>query len=106
MRVVFAMFDSLNRKALEPYGGTTIATPAFNRLAERAVTFDRHYIGSMPCMPARRDLLTGRRLRLEGNDGFRYGRALSIEDDGGLKVDIDGYGPQVLYAADVSIQYD
>ena len=25
-----------------------------------AVTFDRHYIGSMPCMPARRDLLTGR----------------------------------------------
>jgi BirA family biotin operon repressor/biotin-[acetyl-CoA-carboxylase] ligase len=54
----------------------------------------------------KRDLLTGRRLRLEGNGGFRYGRALSIEDDGGLKVDIDGYGPQVLYAADVSIQYD
>ena len=26
----------------------------------RAITFDRHYIGSMPCMPARRDLLTGR----------------------------------------------
>jgi BirA family biotin operon repressor/biotin-[acetyl-CoA-carboxylase] ligase len=53
-----------------------------------------------------RDLLTGRRLRLEGNGGFRYGQALGIEDDGGLKVDIDGYGPQVLYAADVSIQYD
>jgi len=53
-----------------------------------------------------RDLLTGRRLRLEGNGGFRYGQALGIENDGGLKVDIDGYGPQVLYAADVSIQYD
>jgi arylsulfatase A-like enzyme len=39
---VFALFDSLNRKALEPYAGTAIATPSFNRLAERAVTFDRH----------------------------------------------------------------
>ena len=60
MRVVFALFDSLNRKALEPYGGQAIATPNFLRLAERALTFDRHYVGSMPCMPARRDLLTGR----------------------------------------------
>ncbi len=24
------------------------------------VTFDRHYVGSLPCMPARRDMLTGR----------------------------------------------
>jgi len=50
-----------------------------------------------------RDLLAGRRLRLEGNGGFRYGRAVAVEDDGGLRVDIDDYGPQVLYAADVSI---
>lgn len=50
-----------------------------------------------------RDLLTGKRLRLEGNGGFRYGRAIGVEDDGGLAVDIEGYGPQVLYAADVSI---
>jgi len=53
-----------------------------------------------------RDLLSGRRLRLEGNGGFRYGRALDIEDDGGLRVDIEGYGPQVLYAADVSLHND
>lgn len=51
----------------------------------------------------RRDLLVGHRLRLEGNGGFRYGQALGVEDDGGLCVDIEGYGPQVLYAADVSI---
>jgi BirA family biotin operon repressor/biotin-[acetyl-CoA-carboxylase] ligase len=50
-----------------------------------------------------RDLLTGKRLRLEGNGGFRYGRAIGIDPDGGLEVDIDGYGPQVLYAADVSV---
>ncbi len=59
MRVVFLLFDSLNRRALSPYGGS-ISTPNFDRLAARAATFDRHYIGSMPCMPARRDLHSGR----------------------------------------------
>jgi len=53
-----------------------------------------------------RDLLTGKRLRLEGNGAFRYGRAIGVDDDGGLEVDIEGYGPQVLYAADVSIYDD
>ncbi len=60
MRAIFLMFDSLNLRALESYGGTAIKTPNFTRLAERAVSFDRHYVGSMPCMPARRDLHTGR----------------------------------------------
>ena len=60
MRCVFVLFDSLNRHLLEPYGGTRIRTPNFARLARRAVTFDRHYVGSLPCMPARRDMHTGR----------------------------------------------
>ena len=60
MKTVFVLFDSLNRHLLGPYGGTRIPTPAFDRLAARSVTFDRHYVGSLPCMPARRDLLTGR----------------------------------------------
>ena len=60
MRTVFVLFDSLNRLALEPYGGQSIPTPGFARFAERAITFDRHYVGGLPCMPARRDLHTGR----------------------------------------------
>jgi arylsulfatase A-like enzyme len=60
MKAVFVLFDSLNRHMLAPYGGTRIPTPNFQRLAERAVTFDRHYVGSLPCMPARRDMQTGR----------------------------------------------
>lgn len=60
MRLVYVLFDSLNRHALGPYGGKAITTPAFNRLAARSVTFDNHYVGSLPCMPARRDLHTGR----------------------------------------------
>ncbi len=60
MKTVFVLFDSLNRLALGTYGGTAIATPNFDRFANKAVTFDKHYVGSLPCMPARRDMHTGR----------------------------------------------
>ena len=60
MKVIMVMFDSLNRHLLPPYGCDWIHAPNFRRLAERTVTFDRSYICSMPCMPARRDLHTGR----------------------------------------------
>ena len=60
MKTVFVLFDSLNRLALECYGGTHIKTPNFKRFAEKSITFDNHYVGSLPCMPARRDLHTGR----------------------------------------------
>lgn len=54
------MFDSLNRHMLPPYGCEWVHAPNFERLAERCVTFDNCYVGSMPCMPARRELHTGR----------------------------------------------
>ncbi len=60
MRCIMVMFDSLNRHMLPPYGCDWTDAPNFRRLAERTVTFDRSYVCSMPCMPARRDLLTGR----------------------------------------------
>ncbi|MEM7461925.1 MAG: sulfatase [Pseudomonadota bacterium] len=59
MRTLFILFDSLNRHSLETYGGN-IKTPNIKRFSDRAVTFDNHYVGSMPCMPARRDIHTGR----------------------------------------------
>ncbi|MBV1708075.1 MAG: sulfatase [Hyphomicrobiales bacterium] len=59
MKAVFVLFDSLNRHLLAPYGGRRVPTPNFDRLAARCKVFDRHYVGSMPCMPARRDILTG-----------------------------------------------
>ena len=54
------MFDSLCRRFLEPYGCQTVHTPNFSRLARHSVTFDNSFVGSMPCMPARRELHTGR----------------------------------------------
>ena len=59
MRTILVLFDSLNLRALSCYGGPN-PTPNFDRLAARTTVFDRHFVGSMPCMPARRDLQTGR----------------------------------------------
>lgn len=60
MKAVMVMFDSLNRKYLPPYGAIKVIAPNFERLAKRTVRFDNCYAGSMPCIPARRELHTGR----------------------------------------------
>ena len=57
--VVLILLDSLNRHMLGCYGGWEFATPNIDRLAERSVRFNRHYVGSLPCMPARHDILCG-----------------------------------------------
>lgn len=54
------MFDTLTRDYLPNYGNTFTKMPNFERLAEKSVTFDEFYGGSMPCMPARRELHTGK----------------------------------------------
>ena len=60
MKAIMVMFDSLNRRMLPPYGCDWVHAPNFSRLAEEAVTFDNCYAGSLPCMPARREIHTGR----------------------------------------------
>jgi len=60
MRAIMIMFDSLNRRMLPPYGCDWVHAPNFSRLAKHTVTFDNAYVGSMPCMPARREIHTGR----------------------------------------------
>lgn len=60
MKAIMVMFDTLNRRLLPPYGAEWTHAPNFTRLAERTATFDTCYAGSMPCMPARRELHTGR----------------------------------------------
>lgn len=60
MKAIMVMFDSLSRELLSPYGCDWTKTPNFQRLQEHSVMFDQCYVGSMPCMPARRELHTGR----------------------------------------------
>lgn len=50
------LFDSLNLHFLDG----RLPTPNFDRLRRQSVCFSNHFVGSMPCMPARRDIMTGR----------------------------------------------
>ena len=56
---IVILLDSLNRHMLGAYGGREFATPNLDAFARRAIRFDRHYSGSLPCIPARHDILCG-----------------------------------------------
>ncbi len=56
---VVILLDSLNRHMLGAYGGREFATPNLDRFAARSTRFTRHYTGSLPCIPARHDILCG-----------------------------------------------
>ncbi|MCZ6634356.1 MAG: sulfatase [bacterium] len=60
MNVIFVLCDSLRPDHLGCYGNTTVQTPNFDRLSQLGVTFENAYLSSAPCMPARRDIWTGR----------------------------------------------
>jgi len=60
LNVVLVLIDSLNRRMLPPYGGEgAVETPNLERFASRAWRFDNHFVGSLPCMPARREVFAG-----------------------------------------------
>ena len=56
---IVVLLDSLNRHLLGAWGGDEFETPNLDRFAQRSVCFDRHFVGSLPCMPARHDILCG-----------------------------------------------
>ena len=57
--VVVLLLDSLNRHEMGAYGGKNFDTPNLDRLAARSVRFTNHHTGSLPCIPARHDILVG-----------------------------------------------
>jgi arylsulfatase A-like enzyme len=62
LNVVLVLIDSLNRHHLSAYNGESpVLTPNLNAFAERAWRFDNHFVGSLPCMPARREIFAGRK---------------------------------------------
>ncbi len=69
MKAIVILADTVNRHCLNAYASTRVHTPHLDRLQKRSVVFDSHWAGSLPCMPARRDLLTGRLHFLERNWG-------------------------------------
>lgn len=69
MRSVLFLSDSVNRRFMEFYNQSGLKLPNLERLAARSIIFDGHYCGSAPCMPARRDIMTGRLNFLERSWG-------------------------------------
>lgn len=66
MRTVLILMDTLNRRFLKSYDENAEGiTPYMDAFAREAVRFDNHFIASAPCMPARRDIFTGRMNFLE-----------------------------------------
>ena len=59
-RCVVVMYDTLCRHFMPTYGNEWIKAPNFERLAKHSTQFQNFYVGSMPCMPARREMHTGR----------------------------------------------
>jgi arylsulfatase A-like enzyme len=57
--LVVVLLDSLNRHMLEAYGGDEFATPNIADFARSSLRFAQHHVGSLPCMPARHDILVG-----------------------------------------------
>ena len=74
MNVITILCDTLRRDHVGAYTGGapldqcwsgeapawSVPTPNMDRLAARGTVFENAYIGSTPCMPARRDIYTGR----------------------------------------------
>ena len=54
------MYDTLCRHFMPSYGNEWVKAPNFERLTKRSTQFQNFYVGSMPCMPARREMHTGR----------------------------------------------
>ena len=63
--VLLITIDSLRRDFCGAYSNQpfvtdyAVETNALDRFAERATIFDRHWAGSLPCMPQRREFLAG-----------------------------------------------
>jgi arylsulfatase A-like enzyme len=60
VNAIVVLIDSLRFDHMGFLGGGRTRTPNLDRLAERSTVFTNTYLGSYPCMPARRDLWTGR----------------------------------------------
>lgn len=69
MRSILFLSDTFNRRFMGLYNQSGLKLPNVERLAAKSVVFDNHWTGSAPCMPARRDLMTGRLNFLERHWG-------------------------------------
>lgn len=107
MKTILVLMDSLNRHYLPVYGNDWVKAPNIQRLAERGIVFENHYCASMPCMPARRDLMNGRYNFLESPWGpiEPYDDCLPCELRGGRRIPKPATGEGAVYSHMVTDHY-
>ena len=74
MNIVLVVFDSLRKDSIGCYGSPPwgpIHTPHLDALAEESLMMTRAYPESLPTLPTRRALYTGRRVYPFWNADFR-----------------------------------
>lgn len=70
MKTIVVLMDTLRRDYLSCYNeNTDCITENIKKFSEESCIFENHFTGSMPCMPARRDIFTGRLNFLERSWG-------------------------------------
>ncbi|MBN1807737.1 MAG: sulfatase [Planctomycetes bacterium] len=73
MNIVLVVFDSLRKDAIGAYGSPPwgkVHTPNFDRFASESLMFQAMYPESLPTLPTRRALYTGRRVYPFHNSNF------------------------------------
>jgi arylsulfatase A-like enzyme len=74
MNIILVVFDSLRKDCIGVYGSPPwgeVHTPHFDAFAAQSLVMTRAYPESLPTLPARRALYTGRRVYPYVNDDFR-----------------------------------
>ncbi len=74
MNIILLVFDSLRKDCIGCYGEPPwgkVSTPHLDALAEESLVFDAVYPESLPTLPTRRALYTGRRVYPFHNSDFR-----------------------------------
>lgn len=61
MKTILILMDTVRKDCLKTYNyDSDLITTNIDNLAKDSYIFENHCTGSLPCMPARRDLMTGR----------------------------------------------
>lgn len=60
MNTVHIIIDTLKYSYIGAYGSEWVKTPNLDSFAKRSTVFDKAYCSSFPCVPARRDFITGK----------------------------------------------
>ena len=62
MNIILVIFDSMRQDHIGAYGNDWINTPNLDAFAKESVVFTRCYADSLPTLPVRRALHTGKRV--------------------------------------------